>query len=325
MRAIIRTQYGAPEVLQLQEIAQPMPKDQEVLIKVYATTVNRTDCAVVSGKPFIMRFFTGLFKPKLLTPGTDFAGVIEAIGKDVKQFKIGDRVWGFDDNGLGSQAEYMTLREDKAMIRIPDNITYQEAAASAEAAHYAYNFINKVNINPGDKVMLHGATGAIGSAALQFLKNMGATVTATCRGQHIELIKSLGADKVIDYEQEDFTKDKEQYHFVFDAVGKSTFSKCKPLLYPGGVYISSELGPGAQNPFLALITPLLGGKKVKFPIPLDIKGSLQFIKNLLEQGKFKPLIDHEHPYQLENITAAYHYVASEQKVGNVVLQVRPFE
>lgn len=325
MRAIIRTQYGAPEVLQLQEIAQPIPKDQEVLIKVYATTVNRTDCAVVSGKPFIMRFFTGLFKPKLFTPGTDFAGVIEAIGKDVKQFKVGDRVWGFDDNGLGSQAEYMILREDKAMIRIPDNITYQEAAASAEAAHYAYNFINKVNINPGDKVMLHGATGAIGSAALQFLKNMGATVTATCRGQHIELIKSLGADKVIDYEQEDFTKDKEQYHFVFDAVGKSTFSKCKPLLYPGGVYISSELGPGAQNPFLALITPLLGGKKVKFPIPLDIKGSLQFIKNLLEQGKFKPLIDHEHPYQLENITAAYHYVASEQKVGNVVLQVRPFE
>lgn len=320
MKAVIRTQYCAPALLQIQEVAKPTPKDKEVLIKVYATTVNRTDCAVVSGKPFIMRFFTGLWKPRLASPGTDFAGVIAAVGKGVKQFKIGDRVWGFDDTGLGSQAAYLTLPEDKAIITIPDNITYPEAAASAEAAHYAYNFINKVNIKPGDKVMLNGATGGIGSAALQFLKNLGATVTATCRGQHIELIKALGADKVINYETEDFTKDKEKYHFVFDAVGKSTFSKCKSLLHPGGIYISSELGPGAQNPFLAMITPLLGGKKVLFPIPFNIKGSLHFIKNLLEEGKFKPLID-EHQYQLENIAEAYHYVASEQKVGNVVVMV----
>lgn len=322
MRAVIRTQYCAPALLQIQEIAQPIPNDHEVLIKVIATTVNRTDCAVVSGKPFIIRFFTGLWKPRLASPGTDFAGIIEAVGKGVKHFKIGDRVWGFDDNGLGSQAEYMTLSEDKAMLTIPDNITYQQAAASAEAAHYAYNFINKVNIKPGDNVMLNGATGGIGSAALQLLKNMGATVTATCRGQHMELIKSLGADHVIDYEKEDFTKNKQKYHFVFDAVGKSTFSKCKPLLHPGGIYISSELGPGGQNPFLAMITPLLGGKRVIFPIPLNIKKSLHFIKTLIEAGKFKPLLD-ERSYPLEDIAAAYHYVASEQKVGNVVLELAP--
>ncbi|MFN7120172.1 MAG: NAD(P)-dependent alcohol dehydrogenase [Saprospiraceae bacterium] len=290
------------------------------MIKVYATTVNRTDCAIVTGKPFIMRFFTGLFKPTSPTPGTDFAGMIEAVGKDVTDFKVGDRVWGFDDNGLGSQAEYMTLAADKAIITIPDHITYEQAAASAEAAHYAYNFINKVNIKAGDKVMLNGATGAIGSAALQMLKNMGVTVTATCRGQHIELVKSLGTDRVINYETEDFTKDSERYHFVFDAVGKSTFSKCKPLLHPGGVYISSELGPGAQNPLLALITPLLGGKKVIFPIPLDIKRSLHFIKKLLEEGKFTPLI--EKCYPLEQIAEAYQYVMRGQKVGNVVIEMK---
>ncbi len=320
MRAIVRTKYGTPDVLQIKEIDKPVPKDKEVLIKVFATTINRTDCAVVSGKPFIMRFFTGLWKPRLASPGTDFAGEIEAVGKAVTHFKVGDRVWGFDDNGLGSQTSYFTLAADKAILLIPELVTYEQAAASAEAAHYAYNFINKVNIKSGTRVMLNGASGAIGSAALQFLKNRGAKVTATCREQHVDTIKALGADRVIDYEKEDFTKDQERYHFVFDAVGKSTFGKCKRLLLPGGIYISSELGPGAQNPFLALITPMLGGKKVIFPVPTDIKGSLQFIKNLLEQGQFSPLLD-EHSYKMENIADGYRYVASGQKVGNVLLKV----
>ncbi|MBK7869268.1 MAG: NAD(P)-dependent alcohol dehydrogenase [Saprospiraceae bacterium] len=320
MKAFIYNQYGPPEVLQLKEVEKPTPKNNEVLIKIYAATVNRTDCGVLWGKPFIIRFFTGLSKPKMPTTGTDFAGVIEAVGKDVKSFKIGDKVLGFDDSGIGSHAEYITFPEHKAIIIIPDSITYEQAAASAEGAHYAYNFINKVNIKAGDNVMLNGATGAIGSAALQMLKAMDVRVTATCRAQHINVIKSLGADKVIDYEKEDFTKDNEKYHFVFDAVGKSTFGKCKPLLHRGGIYISSELGPGNQNPFLALITPLLGGKKVKFPIPFDPKKSLNIIKNLLEQGKFKPVID-DKKFAFEQVPEAFRYAASAQKLGNVVITI----
>jgi NADPH:quinone reductase-like Zn-dependent oxidoreductase len=168
----------------------------------------------------------------------------------VTNFKVGDKVWGFDDNGLGSQAQYMTLSANKAIITMPENCSYAQAAASAEAAHYAYNFINKVNLKPGQKVLVNGATGGIGSAAVQMLTQMGIQVTAVVNTKNLELVKSLGANQVIDYTKEDFTKDTEKYDFIFDAVGKSTFGKCKHLLKPNGIYISSELGPGAQNPLL---------------------------------------------------------------------------
>ena len=202
---------------------------------------------------------------------------------------------------------------------MPENCSYAQAAASAEAAHYAYNFINKVNLKPGQKVLVNGATGGIGSAAVQMLTQMGIQVTAVVNTKNLELVKSLGANQVIDYTKEDFTKDTEKYDFIFDAVGKSTFGKCKHLLKPNGIYISSELGPGAQNPFLALFTPMMGGKKVIFPLPSDIKGSLVYIKNLIELGKFKPVIEKEYP--LEEIAEAYRYVASGQKTGNVVINL----
>jgi NADPH:quinone reductase-like Zn-dependent oxidoreductase len=250
LKAAIRTTYGLPEDLSIQNIDIPTPKDHEVLIRVHATTVNRTDCAILTGKPLIMRLFTGLVNPTLPTPGSDFAGQIEAIGKAVTNFKVGDKVWGFDDNGLGSQAQYMTLSANKAIITMPENCSYAQAAASAEAAHYAYNFINKVNLKPGQKVLVNGATGGIGSAAVQMLTQMGIQVTAVVNTKNLELVKSLGANQVIDYTKEDFTKDTEKYDFIFDAVGKSTFGKCKHLLKPNGIYISSELGPGAQNPLL---------------------------------------------------------------------------
>lgn len=314
MKAATRTVYGAPEVLRISDIAKPTPKDNELLIKVHATTVNRTDCGVLWGKPFIIRFFTGLTKPRLASTGTDFAGEVAAVGKDVTAYQVGDRIFGFLDDGIGSHAEYFTISADGPLTTIPDGISYEKAAASAEAAHYAYNFINKVNIKAGDNVMLNGGTGAIGSAALQMLKAMGVTVTATCRTQHLELVKNMGADKVLDYLQDDFTQDDELYDFVFDAVGKSTYGKCKRLLKPKGVYISSELGPGAQNPFLALVSP-----HVKFPVPTDIKRSLGIIKDLLVQGKFQPLIDRTYP--LEAIRAAFTYVNSGEKVGNVVLKM----
>ena len=317
MKAIVHKKYGPPDFLQLKEVEKPTPKNNEVLIRVYATTVNRTDCAMLRAKPFIMRFFTGLFKPKIPVLGTEVAGNIEAVGKDVMSFKVGDKVFGFDDGGLSSHAQYITLSENKALTTIPNNVTYEQAAASFEGAHYAYNMIKKVNLKSEQKVLVNGATGAIGSAAVQLLKYFGANVTAVCNAKNFELVKSLGATKVVDYTEEDFTKSNEKYHYVLDTVGKSTFSKCKPLLLSGGVYISSELGSMAQNLFFAIITPMMGSKKVIFPIPTDTRGSILFIKKLIEQGKFNSVIDREYP--LEQITDAFRYVEKGFKTGNVVI------
>jgi NADPH:quinone reductase-like Zn-dependent oxidoreductase len=323
MKAIVYQKYGSPDVLELKEVEKPIPKDNEVLIKVYATTVNRTDCATVRAIPFFARLLTGMLKPKKQIPGTEFAGKIEAVGKNVSAFKVSDKVFGFDDSGSGSHAQYMTILEDKALTTIPSNIAYEQAAASTEGVHYAYNFIKKVNLKSGQKVLVNGATGAIGSAAVQLLKYFGAYVTAVCNTKNIELVKSLGADEVIDYTKEDFTKDNQKYNFIFDAVDKSSFAKCKPLLQSGGIYISSDLGYMAQNVFLALITPIIkpmiGNKKTVFPIPTDIRGSILLIKKLIEQGKFKAVIDRRYP--LEQIVEAYRYVEKGQKTGNVVIAV----
>ena len=319
MKAIVCTKYGPPDVLQLKEVEKPTPKDNEVQIRIHATTVNRTDCAILRAKPFIMRFFIGLFKPKKPILGTEFAGKIESVGKNVSSFKVGDKVFGFHDTGLESHAQYMTIFENSALTTIPDNTTYEQAAASVEGAHYAYNVIDKVNLKSGQKILVNGATGGIGSAAVQFLKYFDAKVTAVCNTKNIELVKSLGADRIIDYTKEDFTKDDQKYNFIFDAVGKSSFGKCKPLLQTDGVYISSELGFMAQNIFFALIKPIIGNKKVIFPIPTDCKRSLLFIKKLIEEEKFKTVIDKKYP--LEQIAEAYRYVEKGQKTGNVVITV----
>ncbi len=319
MKAIVRMSYGPPGVLQLKEVEKPVPKDNEVLIKVYAATVNRTDCGILRAKPFIIRIFTGLKKPNKQTTGTDFAGEIEAAGKDAASFNTGDKVFGFDDGGLCSHAEYLTISVDKPLAIMPDGISYEQAAASLEGAHYAYNYVKKMNIHNSTIVLVYGATGAIGSSAVQFIKYFGAYVTAVCNTKNIELVKSLGADKIIDYTKEDFTQDDQTYNYVLDAVGKSTFGKCKPLLKPGGVYMSSDLGPMAQNPLLALLAPIAGSKKVKFPIPFNIKESILFIKKIIEEGKFKAVIDRV--YSLLDIVDAYKYVEMGQKTGNVIIRM----
>ncbi|MDZ4705854.1 MAG: NAD(P)-dependent alcohol dehydrogenase [Saprospiraceae bacterium] len=317
MQAVIYEKYGPPSVLKIKTIEKPVPKDNEVLIRVYATTVNRTDCAILRAKPFIMRFGMGLLRPKKPIGGTDFSGKIEAVGKAVTSFKAGDQVFGFNDMGLSSHAEYMTLGEDKALATMPENISYEEAAASLEGAHYAYNMINKTTLKSGQKVLVNGAAGTIGSAAVQLSKYFGAEVTAVGNTKNMELMKSLGADQVIDYLKEDFTKSNEKYDYVFDAVGKSSFNKCKPLLNPRGVYISSELGWMLQNLFLPLITPVFGGKKVIFPIPSDCKRSVLLVKKMTEEGRYKAVIDRKYP--LENIAEAYTYVETGEKTGNVVI------
>ncbi len=323
MKALVYTKYGPPDVLQLQEVEKPVPGVNEVLIKVHATTVNRTDCATIRAKPFFARIITGLFKPKKQIPGTEFAGEIEAIGKEVSSLKAGDKVFGFDDSGSRSHAQYLSIKEDNVVI-MPHTVSYGQAAASSEGAHYSYNFINKVNPKRGHHVLVNGATGAIGSAAVQLLKYFKVTVTAVCATKNIALVNSLGADIVIDYTKEDFTKNEQTYDFVFDAVGKSSFFKCKHLLNRGGVYISSDLGYLAQNIFLPLITPiikpLMGNKKTIFPTPKDVRGSILLVKRLMEQAKFKAVIDREFPF--EQIVEAYRYVEKGQKKGNVVITVK---
>lgn len=317
MRAAIYKKYGGPEVLKIEEISAPKPKAQQVLVKVKATTVNRTDCAMLTAKPFLMRFMTGLFNPKNPILGTDFAGVIATVGEDVKNYKVGDEVFGFNDDGLSSHAAYLTVNAEKNLLKKPTNITFEQAAASIEGFHYAYNTVNKIKLQKGDKVLVNGATGAIGSAALQLAVHFGAIVTAVGNTKNMDLMKSMGATTIIDYTKEDFTKRTAQFDYVFDTVGKSSFGKCKPLLKSKGVYISSELGWGAQNIFYALVTPIFGQKKVVFPFPSKIQESLELVKTLMIEGKFKPVIDRKYP--LEQIAAAYRYVLTGQKTGNVII------
>ncbi|SDF20876.1 NADPH:quinone reductase [Pricia antarctica] len=319
MKASIRRTYGSPDHIKIENIEKPVPTDSEVLIRVYATTVNRTDCANLTAKPFvIMRLVLGLFKPKKVILGTDFAGEVVGIGKNVTSFSVNDRVFGFNDTGSESQAEYITS-EEEALFPIPEKIDYKQAAASLEGANYAYTFVHKVNIQSGHRILINGATGAIGSALLQFVKQYDVQITATCDTNNIKLITSLGADKIYDYTKEDFTNDKEKYDFIFDAVGKSTFGKCKSLLKEKGVYISSDLGPYSQNIFYALLSSISSTKKVIFPIPYSKHKTIPFICDLLKKEMFKPVIDRE--YCLDNISEAYEYVLTGMKTGNVIINV----
>ena len=317
MKAIIYTEYGPPEIVKLMEVDKPLPKDNEILIKVHATTVNRTDCGFRSSEYFISRLFSGLFKPKFRILGNEFAGIIEEVGKNVTLFNIGDKVFGYNDTKFGAHAEYMTIAETDAITTIPNDLTFEEAAPITEGAHYALCDIRAAKIKSGHDVMIYGASGAIGSAAVQLVNFFGAKVTAVCNTQNVEVVKSLGADQVIDYITQDFTKTDQKFDFIFDAVGKSSFGQCKPLLKKHGTYISTELGKNSENVFLALLTPLLGGKKVLFPLPTIKKEDVIFLKKLVESGKFKPLVDRS--YHLDKIVDAYKYVETRQKVGNVVI------
>lgn len=319
MKAIVHTKYGPPTVATLSEVPKPIPKDNEVLIKVYASTVNRTDSGFRSAEYFISRFWSGLFSPKHQILGCEFAGVIEETGKEVTNFMVGDKVFGYNDETFGGHAEFMTISKNKTIEKIPDNLTFTEAAPITEGAHYALCSIRASKIKSGHNALVYGATGAIGSSAVQLMKHFGVSVTAVCNTKNVALVKSLGADDVIDYQTQDFTRTEQKFQFIFDAVGKSSFKTCKPLLAEKGIYISTELGKNAENIFLALFTPLLGRRKVVFPIPSIDKKDLLFFKQLIESGEYKPVIDRK--YSLEQIVEAYKYVETGQKTGNVVLTI----
>jgi len=317
MKAAVYKKYGPPDVVMIEEVDRPSPRSNEVLVKVFATTVNRTDCGFRSAEYFISRLFSGLFRPKSEILGNEFAGIIEAVGKDVRLFKVGDKVFGYNDIKFGAHAEFMTIAETDAITTIPDDVTFEQAAPITEGAHYALCDIRAAKIKSGQNVMIYGASGAIGSAAVQLVKYFDGKVTAVCNTQNVKMVKSLGADQVIDYLTQDFTKTDQKFDLIFDAVGKSSFWQCKPVLKNHGIYISTELGKNSENIFLALLTPLFFGKKVLFPLPSIKKEDVYFLKKLVESGKFKPLVDRS--YHLDNIVDAYKYVETRQKVGNVVI------
>ena len=325
MKAIVYTKYGPPEVLQLKEVPKPSPKDNEVLIKIHATTVNRTDCGFRKPEyPVIIRLVNGLFKPKKRILGSELAGEIEAVGKDVKTLNPGDQVFGLSVSNFGAHAEYICLPETGSIATRPVNMSYNEAAAVCDGLMLAITYIRKIDFAYGRKILINGASGSIGSACVQLAKYYGAEITAVCNTRNLEIVKLLGADEVIDYTKEDFTKNGKLYDVVIDAVGKSSFFRCKKILKPGGVYFSTELGFFAQNVFLALLTPIFSilpgrqpGKKVKFPIPKDSKEDIVFFKELIEAGKYKAVIDRS--YTMENIVEATKYVETGQKAGNVVI------
>ena len=318
MKAAVYTKYGPPEVVQIKEVNTPVPKENEVLVKVFASTVNRTDCGFRKPEyPVIIRLMHGLFKPKKKILGSEFAGVVESTGRDVKLFKHGDRVFGLSANNFGTHAEYLCISESSTIATMPDNVSFDEAAAVNDGVFLALNYLKEIIISNAHEILIYGASGSIGTAGVQLAKYFGADVTAVCNTKNLDIVKTLGADKVIDYTKEDITKLNQTFDFIFDAVGKTSFFKTRHLLKKGGIYFSTELGFLVQNPFLALLKIKIDGKKIIFPVPKENKEDIIFIKELFEAGKYKAVIDRKYP--LDQIVDAYRYVETGQKTGNVVI------
>jgi NADPH:quinone reductase-like Zn-dependent oxidoreductase len=323
MKAIVCTEYGPPEVLQLKEVEKPTPKDNEVLIRIDATVVGPAECAARKGDPFVMRFITGLRRPKVATPGAELAGEIEEAGKDVVRFKEGDQVFGSVATGGGTYAEYICLPEEGALAMKPANMTYGEAAAVCDGALTALPFLRDAgNIQSGQKALINGASGSIGTFAVQLAKYFGAEVTGVCSTTNLDMVKSLGADEVIDYTKEDFTRAGKTYDLIFDVVAKSSFSRCKSLLKKNGIYLSTF--PALPTVLQMLWTSKIGSKKAMF-VSTGLRPSsektrdLIFLKELIEAGKVKSVIDRRYP--LEQVAEAHRYVEKGHKKGNVVITV----
>jgi NADPH:quinone reductase-like Zn-dependent oxidoreductase len=323
MKAVVYEKYGPPEVLQLKELEKPVPKDNEVLVKIHATTVHIGDWRLRSfAVPPMFRLFfrlsTGFRGPRKKILGSELAGEIEAVGKDVKRFKVGDQVFGDAGGALGTYAEYLCLPEKAALATMPAGVSYEEAAATTASALAALHFVRKANIQKGQKVLVNGASGALGTFVVQLAKNSGAEVTGVCSTVNLELVKSIGADAVIDYSKEDFTRNGQTYDVIFDAIGKSSFARCKGALKRKGTYLLSL--PTLVSFLQSSWTSLTGGKKViLIGIPKSSTEDLVFLGKLVATGKMKPVIDRSYP--LEQMAEAHRYVDKGHKKGNVVITV----
>jgi len=316
MKAVVHDRYGPPEVLRIEDVPRPVPNEDEVLVKVHATSVTRTDCGFRAAHPFFARIFTGLLRPKRRIPGLELAGNVEAVGAAVTEFEVGDDVFGVRG---GANAEYVCVREQGALAEKPAGMGFEEAAAVCDGGIIALACLRKADSLADRSIVIYGASGAIGTAAVQLAKHFGAHVTAVCNTKNLELVRSLGADEVIDYTKEDFTKNGQTYDIVFDSVGKHSFRRCRGSLEPGGIFIETDLGFMWHVPPLALLSRWIGDTKVTLPIPKYTKENVVFIKELIEAGEYRAVIDRR--YSLEQVVEATKYVETEQKTGNVVLTV----
>ncbi len=323
MKAIITTKYGSPDVLELREIEKPVPKDNEVLIKIHAASVTAADTMMRKGKPLYGRLFLGLTKPRYPIAGTGFSGEIEAIGRDVKLFQVVDEVFGESIFGAGTNAEYTCVPENGIMISKPSNLTHEEVASICDGPLTSWNFLKVMaKVKHGQSVLINGASGSLGSAAVQLAKHLGSKVTGVCSTANVKLVKSLGADTVIDYKEIDFTKTERTYDVIFDTVGKSSFSKCKKALKPNGTYLSPVLGLPLL--FQTLWTSMFSRKKARFsatglkPV-LELRLLLNELKELFESGKIKSVNDRSYP--IEEIVEAHGYVDTGRKRGNVIVSL----
>jgi len=314
MKAVVHDRYGPPDVLRLEDVERPSPAEDEILIRVHASTVNRTDCHRRAAKPLFWRFFAGLLRPRRRILGGEVAGEVEAVGAAVSEFAVGDAVFGTSGPKLGAHAEYLCRRESGLIAHKPADLSFEEAAAVPDGALSALTCLRRAGLRPGQTILVYGASGSIGTAAVQLARYFDADITAVCSTKNLELVRSLGADRVIDYTQEDFTRNGQTYHVVFDAVGKLTFGRCKSSLKPGGIYVATD---GLRNFPLGLWTSRFGDKKVALPLPDWKSEDLLFLRELIEAGRYRPVIDRAYP--LEDVIEAARYVETEQKTGNVVL------
>jgi NADPH:quinone reductase-like Zn-dependent oxidoreductase len=324
MRAVVYDRYGPPDVLRLEEVERPIPKEDEVLVNIHATTVNRLDVHTREANrssglavTLLSRLVSGRRRPRQRILGREFAGEVEAVGAAVSEFAVGDHVFGLSGLRFGAHAEFMCMRESARIAHMPAGMSFEEAAPICDGALNALMCLTPADIRKGRRILIYGASGAIGTAGVQLARYFGADVTAVCSTKNLELVRSLGADRVIDYTQEDFTKNGQTYDVIFDAVGKHSFKRCRGSLEPGGIYLPTD---GFRNIILALWTPRIGGKKVIFQIPpRQPKKDVLFLKELIEAGKFRPVIDRRYP--LEDVLEATRHVETQQKTGNVVLTV----
>lgn len=320
MRAAVHLRYGSPDVLQIRELPTPQPKAGQVLVRVHASTVSRTDCGMLEPHPFFVRLGAGLLRPRLTTLGMDFAGTVEALGAGVTAFRPGDRVFGLSPEVYGAHAEYLCVRADGAIAALPAGTPFGEAVV-CEGAWYADTYLRAFGVGPGHRVLVHGASGAIGTAAVQLARVRGAVVTAVVATRHLELARRLGAERVLDYTAQDFTQIDDRFDFVFDAVGKTTYARCRRLLTPAGAFAATDLGPWGQNPLLAIWSSLTGSRRVMFPLPRveQARSVVEFLRTCIEVGDFRPVIDRTYP--LAAIADAYRYVQTQQKTGVVVIDM----
>lgn len=318
MKAIICTKYGAPNVLLMQEVEKPSPKENELLIKIRATSVTSGDARIRRADPFIIRLIFGFKKPRKSILGVVIAGEIKFVGKNVTKFKVGDQIFGTTGMSFGAHAEYICLSEDGVLALMPNNMTYEEAAAIPFGATASLYFLRKGNVKKDQKVLIYGASGALGTAAVQLAKIYGAEVTAVCSTSNIEMMKNLGADKVIDYTKEDFTKNGEIYDVIFDTVGKSLFTGSLKSLHKKGVLLIASAGIFLM--FRGLWTSIISSKKVISGVIKETAADMNYFKELIETNQLKAVIDKT--YSLEQITEAHAYVDKGHKKGNVIITIK---